>query len=70
MPCFTNLKDWFILKKFWFMIWYVTIYKKYYNKTSETHPSQIIREISETPMVGSISKVQATFKVILQIEIA
>lgn len=69
MPYFTNLKDCFILREFWFIIWYVPIYNKYCNKTSETHPSQTIREISETPMVGYISKLQAIFKVLVQIKI-
>lgn len=52
------------------MISYVTIYRKYCNKTSETNLSQMIREMSLKYQWWAVSQteVQAIFE-ILQLEI-
>lgn len=71
MPYFTNLKDWYTLRKFWFMIRYVTIYRQYCNKTSKnkTNPSQTEISLKYQRWAASQTGVQAIFEVILQIEI-
>lgn len=59
MLYFTNLKDWFILRKFWFMI--CRYLRQCRNKTSEINPSQTIGEIFKVPMEGYISNKSSSY---------